>query len=317
MGLGAFAVFYASGASTPVSSAEGEWELSTVHIVGIALYAALLIPTIIMYVFKRCKYSLPCMQLSTIFYIGLPVFIVLRIIWFILELNTTDGASLAGNLINRLSFCVFMFVFNALLFYWIDTVHTTVNVAFAKEAFSGSLDYEFITHTGRFFFWLATGIVVLLTLVLAIVRAVLIGTADKAASDYSSMKHTIETIYDVNNIIISLMFLVYGLCFFIYGTTLICRIKRNKASSGGDLVKAEIFSVTLMVCFAIRCVMFSYRIMTGNYLPINVYIVLSYFVPELIPSIMCLWSLNMKMFDNSDANKTFFTEGVVDEPDGI
>ena len=254
-------------------------------------------------------------------------------------MNTSDGAGLASNLINRVCFCVFLFVFNSLLFYWIDTVHTTVNVAFAKEAFKGSLDYEFITPIGRIFFWIATVAVIALTvcalplfliffvciccftcflfvcvcvcfvqLILAIVRACLIGTADKTASDYPEMKNTINVIYDVNNIIISLMFLVYGLCFFIYGTTLNCRIGRNSGSSSrADLVKAEVFAVVLTCCFAVRCVMFSYRIMTGKYLDNNLYISLSYFVPEIIPTLMCLWSVNTKMF--SEAEKTINVPG--------
>ena len=81
----------------------------------------------------------------------------------ILECNDSDGAGIANNLINRVCLSVFLFVFNALLFYWIDTVHTTVNVAFAKEAFKGSLDYEFITPMGRLFFWIVTGLVICLT----------------------------------------------------------------------------------------------------------------------------------------------------------
>ena len=42
-------------------------------------------------------------------------------------------------------------------------MHTTVNVAFAKEAFKGTLDYEFMTMRGRILFWVATVVVILLT----------------------------------------------------------------------------------------------------------------------------------------------------------
>jgi len=282
------------------SSKEDIWNITTVGLVGIGLYTALLISTLIMYIVKRCKYSLPLRQMSSIFYIGLPIFSFLRLGWFVLELNTMDSVSLASNMVNRVSLCVFLWVFNALLFYWIDTVHTTVNVAFAKEAFGGSLDFQFITPVGRIWFGIVTIAVTVLTLILAIVRAVLIGTADKSASDYGDLKETINIVYDVNNIIISLMFLAYGICFFIYGTVLNCRIRASTRSRVSDLIKAEFFSVVLMVCFAIRCVMFSYRIMTGEYLDETLYIVLSYFVPEIVPSVMCLWSLNTKMFNDAD-----------------
>jgi len=289
-----------SSSSSSIPKELSDWISSPIHIAGIVLYSILFAVTLILYILKRYRYAMSLRQMSTLFYIGLPVFMLLRTIWFILELNQTEDAGLANNVLNRICFCVFLFVFNALLFYWIDTVHTTVNVAFAKEAFQGSLDYEFITPTGRIMFWIVTGIVIALTLILAIVRTALIKTADKTASGYADMKDTISTIYDVNNIIISLLFLAYGLCFLIYGTTLDCRIRKNTSSKSSDLIKAEVFAVVLMACFAVRCVMFSYRIMTGKYLDTNVYVALSYFVPEIIPSIMCLWSTNTRMFNDAD-----------------
>jgi len=300
--LGASAASSTSG----LSSSGGEepiWDINAIQVVGIVLYSLLFFGTLALYIFKRFNTSVSLQQMATLFYIGLPVFMVLRVIWFILEMNTTSDAGLASNLINRVCFCVFLFVFNSLLFYWIDTVHTTVNVAFAKEAFKGSLDYEFITPMGRVFFWIATAVVIALTLILAIVRAILIGTADPTASDYKDMKDTIGVVYDVNNIIISLTFLVYALCFLIYGTTLNCRIGKNRGTTKSwDLIKAEVFAVVLTCCFIIRCIMFSYRIMTKKYLENNLYICLSYFVPEIIPTLMCIWSVNTKMFNDADSN---------------
>ena len=74
-----------------------------------------------------------------------------------------EPADAVAKILNRLCFCVFLFVFNALLFYWVDTVHTTVNASFAKEAFKGTLDYEYMTKGGRIFFWGSTVLVILLT----------------------------------------------------------------------------------------------------------------------------------------------------------
>jgi len=293
------------------SSEEPTWKADATHIVGACLYSILFFVTLGMYIYKRVRYGLPFQQLSTIFYIGLPIFMVLRTIWMIFEMCDTLETDIADNLINRIALCVFLFVFNALLFYWIDTIHTTVNVAFAKEAFRGSLDYEFITPIGRLFFWLVTGLVICLTLILAIARNVLKGTSDLDDSDYKNKKKVIDVLYDVNNIIISLLFLVYGLCFFIYGTMLNCRIKKNKSTSLGDLIKAEIFSVVLMICFAIRCVMFSYRVLTGKLLNDDLYVVMSYFIPEIIPTLLCLWSVNTKMFSDAESG----TSGNEDDDD--
>ena len=83
-----------------------------------------------------------------------------------------EPADAVAKILNRLCFCVFLFVFNALLFYWVDTVHTTVNASFAKEAFKGTLDYEYMTKGARIFFWVSTVLVILLTVCLPYIVAV-------------------------------------------------------------------------------------------------------------------------------------------------
>ena len=135
----------------------------------------------------------------------------------------------------------------------------------------------------------------------AFVRQALLDKAEKQdGSERENTQHTANVMYDVNNIIISCMFLVYAACFLFYGTKLNCRIRSTEGTHKSDVVKAEVFSVLLFACFAVRCVMFSYRIITGAYINDIVFTVFTYMVPEVLPTLLCLWSVNTAMFDEAD-----------------
>lgn len=139
-------------------------------------------------------------------------------------------------------------------------------------------------------------------LVLAIVRTALVG------SPHSSV--AVKRLYDANNLIIAVMFLIYAAFFLFYGTKLNCRISRNNSSSHKkDLIKAEVFSVLLFACFVVRFVMFSYRIFTGHEMNDVVYVIFSYMVPEVIPALLCLWSVNTDMFDEVDSKSILTPAG--------
>ena len=94
-----------------------------------------------------------------------------RILWLIFEIvvesHKRDGEYLASldatsSIMNRLSMCVFLYVFNSLLFYWIDTIHTTINATFAKQAFGGGVDFGFMSSGGHKLFYGATFLVIFL-----------------------------------------------------------------------------------------------------------------------------------------------------------
>lgn len=138
-------------------------------------------------------------------------------------------------------------------------------------------------------------------LVLAIVRAALVGDPHASVA--------VKKLYDANNLIIGIMFLIYAGFFLFYGTKLNCRISRNNTSSHKtDLIKAEVFSVLLFACFVVRFVMFSFRIFTGHEINDVVYVIFSYMVPEVIPAVLCLWSVNTDMFDEVDS-KSMLSSG--------
>jgi len=195
------------------------------------------------------------------------------------------------------------FVFISLLFYWIDTVHTTVNTAYAKKAFGGGMEFGFLTPLGRLVFYLATGLVILLILVLMVARAIMKGELDSSDDDYSDKKHTVEALREANNMIISVMFLILGGCFLFYGTKLNCRIGKVSGSSIKDLWKIEAFSIGLCVCFFLRFFFFSFAIVnSGKTIEEDVFIIFTYYVPEIIPALLILCSVNAKMFNDTTSD---------------
>ena len=89
-----------------------------------------------------------------------------RVLWLsfelVLENSDIESLDLFNKVLNRACMCVFIVVFNSLLFYWIDTVHTTVNAALAKGAVGGWVDMSFLTPLGRILFYGANVLIILL-----------------------------------------------------------------------------------------------------------------------------------------------------------
>jgi len=285
---------------------------SVTRIVGIVFYSLFFIATVANYIYKlkTSKKKLPGM--ATTSFICLPVFMLLRVVWLIIELihDKSSGLDLFNSVLNRVCMCVFLFVFISLLFYWIDTVHTTVNTAYAKKAFGGGMEFGFLTPLGRLVFYLATGLVILLILVLMVARAIMKGELDSSDDDYSDKKHTVEALREANNMIISVMFLILGGCFLFYGTKLNCLIGKGTGNSIKELWKTELFSIGLCLCFILRFFFFSWSIFGGSDIEEDAFIVCTYYIPEIIPAALILWSVNTPMFSDKEENNS---EGEAEE----
>jgi len=279
-------------------------EPTITRIIGVVMYVLLLFATAGNYIYKLVKVKKPLSTMAKTFYICFPIFMLLRVVWLIIELvlehKDDSGLDMFNSVLNRICMCLFLFVFNSLLFYWIDTVHTTVNSAFAKKAFAGSMEFGFVTPLGRILFYVATGAVITLIMALVIARAILKDELDSSDDDYSDKKETVEQLREANNLIISAMFLVFGACFLFYGTKLNCRIGKSGNNKLADLWKTELFSVGLCICFLLRFFFFSFTIFGGHRIDDNVFIVVTYYIPEIIPALLILWSVNTKMFNDSD-----------------
>ena len=148
-------------------------------------------------------------------------------------------------------------------------------------------------------------------MIVAFVRQALLDKAkEQEGSEQSKTQNTAQVLYDFNNITISVMFLIYAACFLFYGTKLNCRI--GKGAHKKDLIKAQTFSVLLFLCFVVRCVMFSFRIVTNKNIDETVFQIFTYMVPEVLPSLLCLWSINTEMFDEANAPQQIDANSYID-----
>jgi len=298
-------------ASDRSSKSDSDTRLLITRFIGIGLFALLFLITLGLYIFRRMKAGKKLPTMVVTFYIGLPIFILLRITWIILKIEADSGifgptlraVKAAGSLCNRLAMCVFLYVFNTLLFYWIDTIHTTINVSIAKQAFTGGTDFSFVSRKGRVFFYGAIVLVIILVLVLVIVRVgINLSNLDLSAPDCKKKKAISKGIEGANDIIISFVFLIFGGCFLVYGTMLNFRIRKQAKSKLSQFVMSELFSVGIFVCFLVRFVLFSISAITGRKdLNQSVYEVLTYYLAELGPSVLILLSLNSKVFGEAEA----------------
>jgi len=283
----------------------------TTYGVGIALYFIVFIGIIINYIYKRKKARKKLPSMATRFFICLPLAMISRIVFFVLKIvlnlqakegNMDYDLDAFNSVLNRFTMCIFIFVFNTLLFYWIDTIYTTVNAAFAQEAFGGSTNVSFVTSAGQIATYIVTFFIVIVILVLDIVYEVIEIDIKHSNSEYTSS--VANQIHTADNMIISIAFLIFGLCFFYFGTKLNCRIGKQDKGGLKGLWKTELFSIGLCICFIIRFVFFSYNIFTGKEIDDNVFIFFTYYVPEIIPTLLILWSINTKMFRESKTVET-------------
>jgi len=292
------------------------------YIAGASSYVILGFVTLFVLLYKKLKSKANITGMTLAFYICLILFMFCRTTWVVIEAqypgsgpDPNIGLDYFNKIWNRVCFCIYLFVFNSLLFYWIDTIHTTVNVAFAKQALSGSLDFGFITPRGRKVFLFVTGLVIFLVLGIAIVRIGIKSSLHSSESDYNTMKTHATNLDLANNIIISVMFLVYGIFFLYYGTKLNCRVYKTSSDSKVEGVwVTELFSILLLCCFVLRCIMFVWKVITDCDIDGDVFEILTYYVPELIPAVLVLLSVNSKLFKNSeyDMQKSSFESVFVD-----
>jgi len=275
--------------------------------------------SVVTFIYKKMKSNVTGLSLA--FYLCLILFLFCRTLWITFESlidyypygnsstvkENLHKLDLFNKVWNRVCFCLFLYVFQLLLFYWIDTIHTTVNANFAKQALSGSDDFGFITPLGRKLFHIATAFVVVCVLLLGIVRVgIKVKLDDWVSSEYDTSLYNAtsdaeERLDKANNIIISIMFCIYGVFFLFYGTKLNCRVHKSGSGDMQGIWATEIFSISLFALFLLRCFMFFWGAADGCRFNGNVFETLTYYVPEIGSVILILLSLNSHMFNPSSS----------------
>jgi len=311
------------------SGVEVDTSLAT-YVVGIVLYFIVAWVSVVLFVIKKRKPKSNITGLSLAFYLCLILFLFARTLWVVFETvinigeepgsvigapespisfsdessssscvdEPVNGLDMFNKVFNRVCFCLFLYVFQLMLFYWMDTMHTTVNANFAQKALSGSDDFGFITPLGRKLFHIATAAVVVCVLMLGLVRVWIQSNIDECAPDHKAKDKMVHQMDEANNIIISVVFFIYGFFFLFYGTKLNCRVHKSTLTRKvHGACMAEVFSIMLCAFFILRCFMFIWAAAGGCYFNGNVFNIFTYYVPEIGAVVFILLSLNSNMFN--------------------
>jgi len=246
-----------------------------------AVYFIIFIITIIFATLKWKKDGFQFKSLTTFFYLCLFVFLALRISWQILD-RVFGNEDLLAFIINRCAWIFFLFAYNNTLFFWIETIESTMNVLFTLQVIKGELNYRYMSNKMKTGLWITTGVITVFTVVCVILYAALGEKKEKKG----------ELVYDINILGFASLFLLYSLGYLIYGIRIYRRLN-NKVEFKGNSSMALV-AVTPIVssfCFFYRFCFLLYRPITGKLMPYALYMS-SYFVPEVIPSLLFLYTFH-------------------------
>ncbi|KAJ5074223.1 tobamovirus multiplication protein 1-like isoform x1 [Anaeramoeba ignava] len=265
--------------------------LSTVSIIGIILYSfvflLLLLGTIRICQFRRFIQFPSKFQLQ--FYILLLCFLIIRIIWIVL--NDRENRVLTFGL-NRFAILSFFTNFTYLIFYWAEIYHDL-----------SSLSNHFSLSRLLKPFIFANLILYLFTIEQIIEFSI----------DDKNTKET-DTVYTVGVLVVggSSFFAAFG--FLIYGILLFCKYKntvsfvlqRRKA-----LNKIATIATIFSICFLSRFIMLLYYPITHKYFAEGIYMTFSYYIPEVIPSVVQLYSMHPKIPKNFQKYGSKFSDNLM------
>eukprot|EP01125_Pyxidicula_operculata_P008272 TRINITY_DN2791_c0_g1_i1.p1 TRINITY_DN2791_c0_g1~~TRINITY_DN2791_c0_g1_i1.p1 ORF type:complete len:176 (-),score=16.05 TRINITY_DN2791_c0_g1_i1:338-865(-) len=98
-----------------------------------------------------------------------------------------------------------------------------------------------------------------------------------------------NAVYDTNILLDMSVALIISIAFMIYGIRLTIKnanLDKTDPQRAKNILKVCGTTVIFTICFLLRCIMYSYRFITGQYIEPNTFVVLTYFVPELIPCLI-------------------------------
>ncbi|KAJ6236508.1 tobamovirus multiplication protein 1-like isoform x1 [Anaeramoeba flamelloides] len=237
---------------------------------------------------KRSNKKIPTSQ-QFVFHALVLVFLLFRIIWLGLkEDEEVHGKHVVGLfVINRFAIVSFFTSFTLLIFYWAEIFHGWV-----KSNEQRSLS------TLKKPFWLMNGFLYLFSLICIIVYAAE-EPEDRETNDF----------YTANILIIALLSALVSIGFLFYGFSLIKRFKDSFSVSKKKNSLRKIVAITIIffICFMLRFIFFLYRPATDKKMNPDVYTFFAYYIPELIPTCIQLYTMKPKKtikIDNEEKSQS-------------
>ena len=241
------------------------------YIAGSCIYFLMMVVLTVIYIRKyRQNRNVRWTYVSTyVTIIGL-VFLVLRFVWCLLNLEAINKYS--AFVVNRIDLFLYLLIFGVLLFLVIDTAMGTAAGTFARKAFTGDLDFKFLSRPIQF------GFSVFVIFSSAVILASLI------ESFFFTGK---TTWYKYSEILLAVIFFLYSVLYVVFGV-LLYRKLYDTSLPWPELVKILLYWVGIAVCFFIKSSQFILLFVDLGF-PQAAQVLVFYVVAELGPIGLYAW----------------------------
>ena len=156
---------------------------------------------------------------------------------------------------------------------------------FLRQAITGDLNFDYLSKRLKYVYVAATAFIMLFTGGWVIISLII----------YKGMPYIDSTVYIINDTLINAMFLLYSVGFLFYGTRLFLILREKTPLATWSLVRLEVYTVILFLCFMCRTVFDSVWMYNVNSVQTWVAQLTVWYIPEIIPIILSIVVMNTKM----------------------
>lgn len=112
---------------------------------------------------------------------------------------------------------------------------------------------------------------------------------------YNGTPYIGSVVYDINNVLINVMFLLYSIGFLFYGTRMFLILREKTFIATSSLVRVEVSTIIIFLCFLCRTLFDSLWMKDSSTVKEWVIRVTVWFIPEIIPILVSIVVMNTKM----------------------
>jgi len=256
--------------------------LEILGVISLCLYGLLFIGCIVSFLLSfndKKSWDPTQTRIQQLFHAFLGSFIAVRITWY--ALRSFAGRTVASFILNRLGFVLFFTAFTLVLFFWAEMYHKNY------------------VSAGGFLPRLFKVFVAVNALLYAIEISVVVTFLIVDRDDYSQREG--NPIYDASiyleiivNFVVSMCFLIYGIRLFLSHVPAL-EYEETQNRKYREILKILISTIIFTTCFLVRVVAFLYRPITNSYMNNNLFQILAYYIPEVIPSLVQFYLIRGKL----------------------
>eukprot|EP01094_Clydonella_sp_ATCC50884_P007249 TRINITY_DN16421_c0_g1_i1.p1 TRINITY_DN16421_c0_g1~~TRINITY_DN16421_c0_g1_i1.p1 ORF type:complete len:314 (+),score=92.38 TRINITY_DN16421_c0_g1_i1:130-1071(+) len=249
---------------------------SSVGITSCVLYSFLLVANAVSYALYLARSpTWTHISVEHIFHGFIGTFCLVRISWAIVQ--EEDVANIVDYILNRVGYCLFFTAFTVILAWWVEQYRKTY------------IDTERFLPVTKVP-WLLTNLVFYIFFAIMIV----LNVVDVIAGD----QREDQWLYNVEVFTFAAVNFGIALLFLIYGSRTFVRQKLSSDSSMESkkaLIAMLVSTLLITISFFVRMIMLTYRPLTGQYMNNVVYATFAYWVPELLPSLLQIYTLGRQV----------------------